>query len=98
MLVNYYALEQHTKKDRRNHLKKMESNLEAAVAEVSVAKQVHHVKFSLIYTLCLFWLLFSLPLRCPDTPFFCQIVQAKIISAEGAGTVPLRQKNPPKSS
>ena len=79
----------------------MESNLEAAVADVSVAKQVHHVKFSLIYTLwptCLFWLQFSLPLRCPYTPFFCQIVQAKIISAEGAGTVPLRQKNPPKSS
>ena len=39
-------------KDRRNHLQKMESNLEAAVAEVSVAKQVHHVKLSLIYTLC----------------------------------------------
>ena len=52
MLVNYYALEQNTMKDRRNHLQKMESNLEAAVTEVSVAKQVYHVKFSLIYTLC----------------------------------------------
>ena len=52
MLVNYYALEQNTMKDRRNHLKKMESNLEAAVTEVSVAKQVHHVNLSLIYTLC----------------------------------------------
>ena len=39
-------------KDRRNHLQKMESNLEAAVAEVRGAKQVHHVKLSLIYTLC----------------------------------------------
>ena len=52
VLVNYYALEHHTMKDRRNHLQKMESNLEAAVAEVRGAKQVHHVKLSLIFTLC----------------------------------------------
>ena len=39
-------------KDNRNHIKKIESNLEAAVTEVIGAKQVHHVKLSLIYTLC----------------------------------------------